>query len=273
MWRRLALCIVVLIACAGIAPVAARPVVLTTTTSVNDTGLLDFVLPEFERRSGIEVRVIAVGSGQAIEIARRGDADLVLAHAPDLEREFVRQHHAAGHWRLMYNYFVLLGPTADPARVAAAPSAADAFRRIADARATFVSRGDQSGTHQRELQLWQAAKVKPGGDWYLESGSGMAATLRLADEKNAYALSDIGTHLARKSQLRLAAVYDRGRELLNPYSLLAVSPRAHPGVNYEGALRLVRYFLAPETQKRIASFGADRFGQPLFRVYERRRQR
>jgi len=183
---RIALSLGLLTLLAGMVFAAPRPVVLATTTSVNDTGLLDFVLPEFERASGIQVRVIAVGSGQAIEIARRGDADLVLAHAPDLESEFVRQHHAAGHWRLMYNYFVLLGPAADPARVAAAPDAADAFRRIADARATFVSRGDQSGTHQRELQLWQAAQVKPGGDWYLEAGSGMAATLSLADEKNAY---------------------------------------------------------------------------------------
>jgi len=248
---------------------APRPVVLATTTSTYDSGLLDHLLPEFERRSEIDVKVVAVGTGQALALARRGDADVVLVHAPDLEREFVRQGHAAGRWRLMYNYFVLVGPVGDPARVRSARSAANVVKRIAAAGATFVSRGDQSGTHHRELKLWQEAKIKPQGDWYLESGSGMAAALRLADQKDAYTLSDLATYLAHTRRLRLTILYEKGRELLNPYSLMVVSPKAHPSINYRGAVRLVHYFLAPQTLRRIESFGADRFGRPLFYVYRR----
>jgi tungstate transport system substrate-binding protein len=263
-------CLLALAVLAGAAAAAPRSLTLATTTSVNDTGLLDFVLPEFERRSGVDVKVVAVGSGQALELARRGDADVVLAHAPDLEHQFMRQGHAAGHWRLMYNHFIIVGTATDPARVRSASSAAQAFSRIAETKAAFVSRGDNSGTHQRELAIWKAAKIEPRGDWYLESGSAMAAALRLADEKDGYALSDIGTYLAQKRNLRLAILYDHGSELLNVYSLMAISPKKHPSINYSGAVELVRYLLAPETLKRIGSLGADRFGRPLFQVYGRR---
>ena len=264
-------CLLLLAVLVGAAAAAPRSLTLATTTSVNDTGLLEFILPEFERRSGIDVKVVAVGTGQALELARRGDADAVLVHAPDLERQFVREGHAAGHWRLMYNHFIIVGPAADPAGVRSASSAAQAFSRIAESKAAFASRGDNSGTHQRELSLWKAAKIEPKGDWYLESGSGMAATLRLADEKNAYTLSDIGTYLSQKRNLRLALLYDKGNELLNVYSVMAVSPKKHPSTNYSGAMQFVRYLLAAETLKRIGSFGADRFGAPLFHVYERPR--
>lgn len=267
MRMRTALCVFLLLVASCAAWAAPRPLTLATTTSVQDTGLLDALLPDFERRTGIDVKVIAVGTGQALEVARRGDADAVLVHAPDLEREFIRQGHAAGHWRLMYNYFVIVGPAADPAKVAAAPTAAQALKRIADAKAPFVSRGDKSGTQQKELALWKAAAIKPAGDWYIESGTGMAATLRIADEKDAYTLSDIGTYLSQKKRLRLAMLYGKGGELLNRYSLMAVSPKTHPSVNYQGAMRLLRYLLAPETLKRIAAFGVDRFGQPLFYLY------
>ena len=266
---RIALCLVLLAAAASVAAAAPRAVTLATTTSVQDTGLLDALLPDFERRSGIEVKVVAVGTGQALELARRGDADVVLVHAPDLEREFVRQGHAAGHWRLMYNHFVIVGPAADPGGVRSAASAIEAFKRIADTKATFVSRGDNSGTHSRELAVWKAAKVEPGGDWYLAAGSGMAATLRLADEKDAYTLSDIGTYLSQKRNLRLEVLYEKGGELLNPYSLMAVSPKKYPTVNYTGAMHLIHYFLAPETLKRIGSFGVEQFGRPLFHLYQR----
>jgi len=266
---RIALCLVLLAAAASVAAAAPRAVTLATTTSVQDTGLLDALLPDFERRSGIEVKVVAVGTGQALELARRGDADAVLVHAPDLEREFVRQGYAAGHWRLMYNHFVIVGPAADPAGVRSAASAIEAFKRIADAKATFVSRGDNSGTYSRELAVWKAAKVEPGGDWYLAAGSGMAATLRLADEKDAYTLSDIGTYLSQKRNLRLEVLYEKGGALLNPYSLMAVSPKKYPTVNYTGAMHLIHYLLAPETLKRIGSFGVEQFGSPLFHLYER----
>jgi tungstate transport system substrate-binding protein len=246
---------------------APRPVVLATTTSVNDTGLLDFILPEFQRRTGIEVKVVAVGSGQAIELARRGDADAVLSHAPDLEREFVRQGNAAGRWRLMYNHFMIVGLAADPAQVRAAPTAVAAMRRIAEARAPFVSRGDESGTHQRERSLWRRAGIRPKGDWYLEAGAGMAATLRLADERGAYTLTDNGTFLAQRAKLRLTTLCDKDSDLVNRYSLMAVSPQAHPGVNYDGAMRLIGYLRAPETVRRIAAFGVERYGRPLFQVY------
>jgi len=268
----LGLILLAVVASAAAAAPAPRPLTMATTTSVNDTGLLDFLLPDFERRTGIAVKVVAVGTGQALEVARRGDADLVLVHAPDLERQFMGQGHSAGHWRLMYNHFVIVGPAKDPAQAASAPTAAQAMKRIADAKALFVSRGDKSGTHDRELSIWRAAGIEPRGDWYLEAGSGMGATLRIADEKDAYVLSDNGTYLAQRSKLRLVVLYDKGNELLNPYSLMAVSPRAHPSVNYQGAMRLIHYFLAPETMKRIASFGADRFGQSLFRLYERPHQ-
>ena len=268
MRTRTGLCAGLLLVAAYAALVAApRPVTLSTTTSVQDTGLLDALLPDFERQTGIDVKVIAVGTGQALELARRGDADVALVHAPDLEREFIRQGHSAGHWRLMFNYFVIVGPAKDPAKVGSASTAAQAMKRIADAKAPFVSRGDKSGTNQKELALWKAAKVKPAGDWYIEAGSGMGATLRLADEKDAYTLSDIGTYLSQKSRLRLVVLYEEGGDLLNQYSLMAVSPTKHPSVNYEGGMRLIRYFLAPATLKRIAAFGVDRFGQPLFQVY------
>ena len=260
--------LVLLVALASTAFAAApRPVTLATTTSVQDTGLLDALLPGFEHSTGIDVKVIAVGTGQALQLARRSDADVALVHAPDLEREFIRQGHSAGHWRLMYNYFVIVGPAKDPAKGGSASTAAQAMKRIADAKALFVSRGDTSGTNQKELALWKAAKIKPAGDWYIEAGSGMAATLRLADEKDAYTLSDIGTYLSQKSRLRLVVLYERGGELLNQYSLMAVSPNKHPSVNYDGGMRLISYFLAPATLKRIAAFGVDRFGQPLFQVY------
>lgn len=261
--------LLLILAYAGSALAAPRPVTLATTTSTHDTGLLDYLVPEFERRTGIDVKVIAVGTGQALEIGRRGDADLVLVHAPDLERQFMREGHASGHWRLMYNHFVIVGPTDDPAGLRSTPTPAAAMNRIADARAAFVSRGDESGTHHRETMLWKAARIKPEGNWYVEAGSGMAATLRIADEKDAYTLSDIGTYLVQKGNLRLAVLYEKGNELLNPYGLMAISPRTHPSINHSGAMRLVHYFLAPETLKRIGSFGADRFGRSLFRIYKR----
>jgi tungstate transport system substrate-binding protein len=268
MRMRAGLCIALLfVAVCAVIAAAPRPVTLATTTSVQDTGLLDALLPGFEKQTGIDVKVIAVGTGQALELARRGDADVALVHAPDLEREFMRQGHSAGHWRLMYNYFVIVGPAKDPAQVRSASSAAQAMKRIADAKAPFVSRGDKSGTNVKELALWKAAKVKPAGDWYIEAGQGMAATLRLADEKDGYTLSDIGTYLSQKSHLRLVILYERNSELLNQYSLMAVNPKKHPSVNYEGGMRLIHYFLAPATLKRIAAFGVDRFGQPLFWVY------
>jgi tungstate transport system substrate-binding protein len=267
MRTRIAPALVLLLALTSAALAAPRPLTLATTTSTYDTGLLDFILPEFEQRSGIAVKVVAVGTGQALELAQRGDADAVLVHAPDLERDFIRAGHAAGHWPLMYNHFIIVGPAADPAHVSTSPTPAVAMKRIAKARATFVSRGDKSGTHYRELQLWETAKTKPQGDWYLEVGSGMAATLRLADDKDAYTLSDIGTYLAQRDHLHLAILYEQGNELVNRYSLMAVSPRTHPGVNYQGAMRLIHYFLASETLKRIGAFGAERYGRPLFRVY------
>jgi len=267
MRTRIAAALVLLFALTGAALAAPRPLTLATTTSTYDSGLLDYILPEFEQRSGIAVKVVAVGTGQALELAGRGDADAVLVHAPDLERDFIRAGHAAGHWRLMYNHFVIVGPAADTAHVSSSPTPAIAMKRIAEARATFVSRGDKSGTHYRELQLWETAKIKPQGDWYLEAGSGMAATLRLADDKDAYTLSDIGTYLAQRDRLHLAMLCEKGDELLNRYSLMAVSPRTHPGVNHQGAMRLIHYFLAPETLRRIGAFGAERYGRPLFRVY------
>ncbi len=256
----------VLMLCGGCrsASTEANTIVLATTTSTRDSGLLDELLPAFTAQTGIQVKVVAVGSGQALALGRRGDADVLLTHAPKGEEEFM-----AGGWGevrevVMFNDFVIVGPRDDPADVRAATSAADALRRIAHAGALFVSRGDDSGTHRKELALWQAAGVETSGDWYRKAGAGMAQGLRMASELNAYTLSDRSTYLFQRSHLMSVILYEGDPDLLNQYSVIVVSARRHPGVNRAGALRFVQFLLAPDTQRMIARYGVDRFGQPLF---------
>lgn len=232
---------------------------LATTTSVYDSGLLDQLLPPFQKATGIQVEVLAVGTGQALTLAARGDVDAVLVHAPDLEAEAVRQGHLAEGFCLAQNRFLLVGPPEDPARVREAPTVLEALRQIAKTQAPFVSRGDRSGTHVKELALWKEAGVTPTPPWYLESGAGMGQTLVLAAEKGAYTLSDLATYLTVGKKRGLVALYERGDPLLiNQYSYYV----ALKGKNPEEARRL-RAFLASEEAARLIA-GLKVEGQSLF---------
>ncbi len=245
---------------------------LATTTSTADSGLLTAILPAFEKLCGCRVDVIAVGTGQAIEIGRRGDADVLLVHSRKAEDQFVAAGHARERHDVMYNDFVVVGPTADPAKIAGKKRVRDAFEAIARAQAPFVSRGDKSGTHTAELAIWSALKLTPSGPWYSSLGQGMGETLVVANEQRAYTLTDRGTWLAMREKLPSLQIVLGGRTLAenpdstlrNNYGVLAVNPETHPGVNQALAARFVDWLLSPETQRSIGEFGVSRFGQPLF---------
>jgi tungstate transport system substrate-binding protein len=260
------------IALAGAATSGPTSLTLATTTSTQDSGLLDVLLPVFERETGIRVKVVAVGTGQALALGQRGDADVLLVHARAAEDAFVAQGYGVDRRDVMYNDFILVGPAADPAAARGQRSAAGALARIASRRATFVSRGDESGTHKKEQELWRAAGVEPAGKWYLRSGSGMAEALRMASERSAYTLSDRATFLAQRSSLMLVTLLEGDRALFNPYGVIAVNPRRVPGVNYAGAQRFIHFLMAPAAQRLIADFGRARYGQPLFHTYPQRLQ-
>jgi tungstate transport system substrate-binding protein len=235
---------------------------LATTTSTEQSGLLGVLLPPFEKRSGIKVDVIAVGSGKALRLAQNGDVDVVLSHAPTLEEAFVAAGHGVNGRNVMYNDFVLVGPRSDPAAVAEAKSAAEALRRIAAARATFISRGDESGTHQKEKALWVAATVNAAGEWYLAAGQGMAPVLLMANERRAYTLSDRATYLAYRQRGDLKILFQGDPALSNPYTVIAVNPARHPHVKYAEAMRLIAWLTSVEGQRHIGSFERD--GEVLF---------
>lgn len=242
--------------------------VLATTTSTADSGLLDAILPPFEEASGVRVKVLAVGTGQALALGEQGDADVVLIHARAKEDEFVANGYGIERRDLMYNRFVILGPAEDPAGVAAAEGAVEALLRIArTGRAggtAFVSRGDESGTHLRERSLWQEAGTEPQGGWYRETGQGMGNTLTIADEMGAYTLSDQGTYLSRREGLDLAILSSGDDLLLNRYGIIAVNPALHPRIKGDLAAKLIEYLTSYRTQARIAEFGLDLYGEPLF---------
>jgi tungstate transport system substrate-binding protein len=239
------------------------PVILATTTSTQDSGLLDVLIPAFERDSGREVKPIAVGSGEAIELGARGEADVVLAHSPAAEEELMAEGKGASRRTVMHNDFVLVGPPADPAGIRGdAPAAA--LAEIADAGATFISRGDESGTHAFELGLWEDAAVDPAGAWYQESGQGMGATLQIANDKQAYTVTDRGTYLATDAAKDLEIVVEGGADLLNVYHVIAVADDAGKRVNAEGGKALADFLVAPEAQEIIGDFGVEEFGEPLF---------
>jgi tungstate transport system substrate-binding protein len=239
-------------------------VILSTTTSTQDSGLLDVLVPMFERRSGYTVKTISVGTGQALALAARGEADVTLAHAPALERKQVEDGKMSNRRLVMYNDFVIVGPEDDPARVKGDRSAVAALRKIAAAGARFVSRGDKSGTHLLEQTLWKRAGVAPAAPWYIESGQGMGATLGIADDRNAYTLTDRATLLAFAKRVRLAVVVEGDRPLLNIYSVMEVNPANGPRVNAAGGKAFAEFMLAPDTQAAIKTFGVDKYGQPLF---------
>lgn len=244
---------------------SAAAVVFAVGTSTYDTGLLDALLPAFEAGSGLEVKVLSVGTGQALALAERGEADLTLTHDPRAEEAFMKREAGILRRRLMFNDFVIVGPGEDPAGVRRAPDSRAAFAAIARASAPFVSRGDDSGTHVAETALWEAAGAgRPRGEAYLETGQGQAATLRIASQKRAYALSDRGTFLTQHEGLDLEVLFDGGPAWSNVYHLIVASPRNGPRVNVEGAIALARYLLSPATLERVRGFGRERYGRPLF---------
>jgi len=238
--------------------------ILATTTSTQDSGLLDVLVPLFETQTGVQVKVIAVGSGAALEMARKGDADAVLSHSPAAEQELVERGDLVEGRLVMHNDFVLVGPTGDPAGVRGAGSIEEAMRRIA-ASGGFVSRGDNSGTHAMELALWKAAGIDPACvPRREETGQGMGATLNIADQRRAYTLTDRATYLALRDRLGLAVVFEGAAPLLNIYHVYVVNPEKHRGVNAAPARAWAEFLVARETQRVIGEFGKDRFGEPLF---------
>ena len=246
-------------------PAPQRPdILLATTTSTRDAGLLDSLLPVFERRTGYRVRVVAVGSGQALEMGRRGDADVVLSHAPEAERVLADSGYFVRRRAVMHNDFLVVGPAQDPAGLRGMNQALAALRRVATRQAPFVSRGDRSGTHLLEQKLWRLADVNPPphGDWYVESGQGMAATLQMADQKRAYTLTDRATYLAWRDKVQLIPLAEGDTLLYNAYHVMeaARAARAHAA----GARALADFLVSAEAQRMIAEFGKSRFGQSLF---------
>lgn len=237
---------------------------IATTTSTADSGLLDAILPDFEARTGIQPEYIAVGTGQAIKLGEQGDVDVVLVHSPAQEERFVAQGHGIHRRHVMYNDFVILGPQDDPAGIKGMRDAAAAFARIATAGAKFVSRGDQSGTHSKEMAIWKEAGIEPSGAWYVSAGQGMGAVLTMANEQLAYTLSDRGTYLARRDGLDLVILVEGDPILFNPYSVIAVNPALHPGVNFDAATQFIEWLTSVETQKLIGEFGKEQYGQSLF---------
>lgn len=242
---------------------------LATTTSTYDSGLLDALLPRFTQQSGIEVKTVAVGSGQAMEIGRRGDADVLMVHSPRAEEEFMSAEYGSERHPLMYNDFVILGPVAETAICSDAKTAPDALSLIVTASRTFVSRGDNSGTHAREKRLWESAGSSPEkwrSEHYVDSGSGMGATLRMASEKQAFTLSDRSTFLSHRDQLELEIAFQGGTELRNDYHVILVNPQKHPHVKADAAQKFIQFLHTAETRELITDFGKEKFGQPLFFV-------
>jgi tungstate transport system substrate-binding protein len=246
---------------------ARRSITLATTTSTRDSGLLELLVPRFRDETGIDVKVVAVGTGEALELGRRGDADVLLVHAPDAEAKFMADGEGEARRPVMFNDFVILGPPSDAAHVIGARDAREAFARIASARATFVSRGDSSGTHTKEKAIWKSAQIDPAGDWYKSVGQGMAESLRIANQLGAYALSDRATYLAQRGALSLRIVLEHDPMLTNHYAVIVVSPAKHPTVHVAEARAFATFLVGAKAQAAIASFGADRYGEPLFFTY------
>lgn len=249
---------------AGCCEPAGRDLILATTTSTYDSGLLDELVPDFERQSKVKVKVIAVGSGQALKMGRLGEADVLLVHSPEAEQELMGAGCGLRRRPVMHNSFILVGPTADPAAVEQAGSAVEALRKIKAAAAPFVSRGDDSGTHARERKLWSLASIEPAGQWYIESGQGMAATLRLASEKQTYTLTDQSTFLALGSTIDLEPLVTGDPALFNRYHVIEVSPKCGPRVNHREAKLFADFLLEEETQRKIGRFGLETVGEALF---------
>ncbi len=241
-----------------------RTVILATTTSLQDTGLLDLLAGAFQKKTGYILKAIAVGTGQALKMGRDGEADILWVHSPDDEKKFVHEGYGTDRTTFMHNDFVVLGPKSNLANIKNSKDAAEAFRKIVESKAVFVSRGDNSGTHQKEKEIWKKAEILPDKDNYVEVGQGMAATLRVADEKQGYALCDRSTYLSLKNTINLMILYEGDALLVNHYSLILVNPAKFSKVNARGAKVLFDFLLSGGTRKVIENFGKDKFGQQLF---------
>jgi tungstate transport system substrate-binding protein len=245
-------------------PEQDNKLVLATTTSARDSGLLDAILPGFENTTGIEVEVIAVGTGQALKLGRRGDADILLTHAPAAENKFIADGYADQRHIIMSNDFLLAGPESDPASIKNTPHIGEAMQKIVEKEMPFISRGDESGTHLREQQAWRDCGISPEGAWYIEAGSGMAATLRMASEIQAHTLCDRGTFLAQQDNLKLAILCQHDPNMKNEYAAMIISQAKHPHVNFKAAQQFVDFLTAPDIQEVIGQFGITQYGTPLF---------
>lgn len=243
---------------------AQEELVFATTTSVQDTGLLDVIVPIFEKQHDYHVKAVAVGTGQALAMAGRGEADVVLAHAPEAEKKYVDDGALINRRLMMHNWFLLAGPAADPAKIKGTEKAVDALKKIAEAKITFVSRGDDSGTHKLEKKLWEQAGMTPSGDWYLQSGQGMGKTLGIAGEKQGYVISDRATYLAFQKITGLAVLLEGDPIFLNIYHVSEVNPEKFSKVNAKGGKAFADFLLSPTVQEILKTFGKEKFGEPLF---------
>lgn len=248
----------------GVALASPKTVILATTTSTQDSGLLDLLIPMFEKESGLSVKTISVGSGQAMKMGEKGEADVLLVHSPDAEKKFMAEGYGITRRLVMHNDFIILGPATDPAKIKGL-KAADAIQRIAQAGALFASRGDNSGTHSKEKALWKTAGIKPDGQkWYQQTGLGMGQTLNVAAEKKGYILTDRATYLSLKKGLGLQILVEGDGKLLNVYHVIELNTTKWPKVNGQGGKVFADFMVAKKTQETIGRFGVEKFGAPLF---------
>ncbi len=240
-------------------------IILSTTTSTENSGLLAYILPDFTEKTGIEVKVVAVGTGKALQMGRDGEADVLLVHAKPSEEEFVAEGHSAARFDVMYNDFVILGPKDDPAGLKEdASEIVPAFEKLYASEFSFVSRGDDSGTHKKEKSLWAAAGIEPEGDKYISAGKGMGDVIQMTDELQAYTMSDRATYLSMSDNLDLNVIVEGDPILFNQYGVMAVNPDKNDAINSAGAQAFIDWILSSETQELISGFGVEKFGQPLF---------
>ncbi len=247
------------------AQVQPKIIILVTTTSTQDSGLLDVLLPIFEKKTGYFVKTIAVGSGQAMAMGQRGEADVLLVHSPEAEKKFISEGYGINRRLIMHNDFIILGPSEDPAKVKGTKSSSEVFKKIASTKTLFMSRGDNSGTHAKENAIWKVAGINPEGEkWYQQTGLGMGQTLNVAAEKKGYTLADRGTYLALKKNLGLDILVEGDAILLNIYHVIEVNPAKWPKVNVAGGKAFADFMVSKEVQNIIKTFGVDKFGSPLF---------
>ena len=250
---------------ASLVQAQGKTIILATTTSTQDSGLLDVLIPIFEKKTGYFVKTIAVGSGQAMTMGQKGEADVLLVHSPAAEKKFMEDGFGVSRRLVMHNDYIIVGPSDDPAKIKGLKSAAEAFKKIAEAQALFISRGDNSGTHSKEKDIWKAAGVKYEGEkWYQQTGLGMGQTLNVAAEKKGYTLADRGTYLAVAKTMKLNILVEGDAVLLNIYHVMEVNPQKWPKVNIAAAKAFADFMVSKETQEIIKTYGVDKYGSPLF---------